>query len=75
MGLQQTTAFVDGMELYSATVSEAAGGYRVMLKAKRRGIYYVSWANGTTWADALECVLEWAEKGVLTWRVDKYPPT
>lgn len=74
MGLPQTTQFVDGMALYSATVALAPGGCRVMLKATRRGSYWVSFVNGATWIEALETTLEWAEKGVLTWRVDKYPP-
>ena len=74
LSLPHTTAWVDGMVLYSTTIAEHMDGWRAILKATRRGRFYVSFVHGTTWRDALEGVLDWAETGTLQWWEDKYPP-
>lgn len=74
MDLPKTAAYVDGMVVYSASVHEHLDGWRVILKAKRRGKFWVTFINAESWTDALEGTVEWAETGTLQWWPDKYPP-
>lgn len=74
LDLPKTLAYVDGMVLYSVSVHVHLDGWRAILKAKRRGKFYVAFVNAEAWSECLDTVLHWAETGTLSWWDDKYPP-
>ena len=66
--------YMDGMVLDQLIVKVNEDGWLVLVKAHRNGRRRVAFVGGASFSEALELAADFAEKGILTWQKDSWPP-
>jgi len=72
--LQETVAWSFGATLLSFQCSFKGDRWTVVLKADFGNEARVAFLDFNTFGDALQYTPEFVDKGMITWRPDKYPP-
>ena len=72
--LVEMVGYAHSLVLYEVQFKRQEAGWLAVLKATGTQAPLVAFVGASTLLDAVEQVLEAAEKGGLSWRKDKYPP-
>lgn len=72
--LAKDLAYQDAADLQELRFRRIDGGWQVIVKVVRDREYQVAFLTCPRFEDALQTLSEYAGKGLLVWRQDKYPP-
>lgn len=73
LDLEKHVAWHDSYSLDQFVVRQTDAGWVAMVKAHRNGKPVIAYVNGGTFAACLELAGEFAQRGCLTWQLDKHP--
>lgn len=65
---------IDRMVMDQLVVKATKDGWLALVKAHRGRRQLVAYVAGSTYGEALELAADFAEKGLLTWQADRWPP-
>ncbi len=74
LDLLMTIAYMQAVDVYGFSLRKIDGGWQAIIKGKRTGHYLVAFVSCATFSDVLETTAEYAEKGILAFKPDRYPP-
>lgn len=73
LSIDKNIAWLDGIAFDQLIVRRHDDHVLAMIKGTKGRKAYIAFVAGLTYAETLETVAEFAAKGVLTWREDRYP--
>lgn len=75
LGLPENTAYMQGFLLNALTMKRKDDTWLLILKGVKQGRHLVVYVECATFSDCLEVGADYAQKGILSFHTDKYPPT
>lgn len=74
LSLEELLGWSCGVVLNQLLVRRTRQGWQTIIKGRKRGKNVVAYIEVDSFSDGVELAGEFASRGCLDWRPDKYPP-
>lgn len=73
LDLDKLVAWESGRVLAGLTIEVSEDGWAARIKSYKNGKAFVAFLGGPSYSETVELVAEFADRGLLEWREDRYP--